>query len=929
MTIVKNPGISEENPYYYDILYGAFLHDIGKFYWRADKTQPKKYLDLTEEDIGHSGAHAKWSANFFDTYLKGKLYENVHYDIIENLILYHHNPLSRKIKLESLSEESFVKLVKIVQIADHASSGERIKREKEEDYGSTRTEVMHTIFSSVKLQKSFNKIGYYSIAPLITPEKSIKPESLRTIFPKKSKKAAYGDYASDTQPLYKTLFNSFINELTAIIENNGRITFGTLYNLSLKYLINIPSATYVDIPDISLFDHIKSTAAIAICLFQDLMVKANSSLKNLQVADLFDAEKQRYLLLMGNISGIQNFIYSIASKGAAKGLKGRSFFVEYLGKLISQKILEEFNLPNCCEIYCDGGNFYSLIPACFEKQLQHLSIEIKEKLLSLFKGELFIDIGWIPCNYYNFSIESPSVNHFPFNELWTKINAKVGKLKFQRFNEILAQSNGYNKIFGPESITGIEERICSICKLEKPIEELKNEEIKCALCKNFEEITQKLVKIKYLVDLRLASKFNGSFKIKSINDIGAVFDHNLKLLENDEELKQFFIQCRNNLSLFDKINLYNVNSTLLSDLSQFLEPLDHKAIEINIGFEFVSNVIPLMNDAIKDFDNIAIDERTIGDSKLGLLRMDIDNLGMIFSKGLKINSLSRLSSLSLRLKLFFKYWINEICKGNILEEDLANIEYFNDIKKIRTQDKEFLDNFKKSIKENIYLIYSSGDDLFVIGHWNDIISLALIIREVFSQYTLQNPNLTISAGAIIITPKFPLYQAAELAGNAEETAKSNEGKDSVSFLGRVYSWKEFKELSKLKEKLYNYYKFQDMKKTFLHKLLQFNKLYEEEYYTALQSLKSVDKALVYNKNKINLYYKVDKEPVEITAHEAAYYSKWYWRFIYYLKRTIQRNKNLQTQLEEFEIEIVNNKRIKDIFLPARWVELLTKSRSKK
>ena len=128
--------------------------------------------------------------------------------------------------------------------------------------------------------------------------------------------------------------------------------------------------------------------------------------------------------------------------------------------------------------------------------------------------------------------------------------------------------------------------------------------------------------------------------------------------------------------------------------------MDHNALEFNLGFEFISTTIPLMNDTIKDFDHIAIDENTIGDSKLGLLRMDVDNLGRIFSEGLRINSLSRLSSLSFRLKLFFKYWINEICRGNIVEEDLSHIEYFTSIDEIRTEDQAFLESFKRSIKNN-------------------------------------------------------------------------------------------------------------------------------------------------------------------------------------------------------------------------------------
>lgn len=223
-------------------------------------------------------------------------------------------------------------------------------------------------------------------------------------------------------------------------------------------------------------------------------------------------------------------------------------------------------------------------------------------------------------------------------------------------------------------------------------------------------------------------------------------------------------------------------------------------------------------------------------------------------------------------------------------------------------------------------MYASGDDLFLIGHWNDVILLSFFIREIFSNYAMKNPNLTISAGIIINHSKFPLYQGATLAGIVEERAKLNEGKNSVVVLGENYYWDEFKELNLIKEKIYDYYKFHELKKSFFHKLLQFNKDYKEVYRFALNALKTTDKALVQNKNKINLYYNVENNP-EKTAHEAAYYSKWYWRFEYFIKRTIQRNKHLKAQLEDLEEKVIKNKKIKDLYLPVRWAELLSKQKS--
>ena len=68
---------------------------------------------------------------------------------------------------------------------------------------------------------------------------------------------------------------------------------------------------------------------------------------------------------------------------------------------------------------------------------------------------------------------------------------------------------------------------------------------------------------------------------------------------------------------------------------------------------------------------------------------------------------------------------------------------------------------------------------------------------------------------------------------------------------------------------------------------------------------------------------------EETAHEAAFYSDWYWRFIYHLKRTKEKIKDkiLREELEKLEVNIIQNKKIKDLYMPVRWAELLTKNKS--
>lgn len=99
---------------------------------------------------------------------------------------------------------------------------------------------------------------------------------------------------------------------------------------------------------------------------------------------------------------------------------------------------------------------------------------------------------------------------------------------------------------------------------------------------------------------------------------------------------------------------------------------------------------------------------------------------------------------------------------------------------------------------NVSIIYSGGDDVFLIGAWNDVVESALDIRNRFAEYT-QN-TLTISGGIGIYRDKFPIHIMASRTGDLEEISKTGE-KDAITLFddkGR-YRWHELEHIV-LKEK---------------------------------------------------------------------------------------------------------------------------------
>jgi len=81
-------------------------------------------------------------------------------------------------------------------------------------------------------------------------------------------------------------------------------------------------------------------------------------------------DEKIFCLLKADISGIQNFIYNIATENALMALKGRSFYVNYLLDTIAWKMLKEEGLYEPNLMYSGGGHFYMILPARVQRNLE-------------------------------------------------------------------------------------------------------------------------------------------------------------------------------------------------------------------------------------------------------------------------------------------------------------------------------------------------------------------------------------------------------------------------------------------------------------------------------------------------------------------------------------------------------------------------------
>ncbi|OYD13893.1 type III-A CRISPR-associated protein Cas10/Csm1 [candidate division WOR-3 bacterium JGI_Cruoil_03_44_89] len=678
------------------IVLGALLHDIGKFYQRTG-LPPEGWEDFNEEDYGKHGSHAKWSASFITHYLPDEFKESGSY------AFYHHNPQTD--------------LQSIIADADCLSA-----RERTEGKGNPRKIRLSSIFDKVYLKKSKNDTGKHISQGYKYPLTSLSL-SHEALFP-----SILPD--EDLISEYKKLWGEFTKEVKSLAKGDFNSFFFSLFFLLQKYTYHIPSAVYETYPDITLFDHLKTTSAIASCLYD--FYNEEDSPKN----------QKEFLVIEGDISGIQKFIYKLASpqkaqSGMAQRLRGRSFYLSIMNETFALYILKKLNLymPNL--LLCGGGHFTILAPNTqkSKREIEGAKEKINLWLYQKFQGDLYFALSVLEIDKEDLSD-------------WSKVSSKTGALiKEEKKKKFLTLTR--------ERKFELKNKVCIVCE-----NDFDNEDNICPLCKSHEKIGEKLPYNEYLVQLNPDNKNNADIRFEFDKDFGFYWQFKKKEHEITDS---------------DVIQTYKLNDT---------EFLSANPQNISYGFKFIGK-----NSRILTFEEMQ--GKSEGAKFLSALRMDVDNLGAVFSIGLgEDKSISRISTLSRTLDIFFSGYLNEICKDH----------------------------------NSLYITYSGGDDLFIVGAWNEIVEIAQKIKDEFRDYTCKNDDISISGGIFLFKSKFPIGRAATLSGDKlEDKAKKLDGKNGLAIFEKGIHWEPFEKVINLGDKMVEAIKLKRLSRRFLYGLLELSR----------------------------------------------------------------------------------------------------------
>lgn len=840
----------------------ALLHDIGKFW---ENTPP---ADVPNElRTAQRYQHEAYSAWFVRKYLSAWTND---LQAVEQMVVKHHQA--------SLPDEL------LVQIADWLASYERVQAVGGEAGGKgKRDTLLRSILSRVQSAPE----GLHLYHPL----GSLKIDR-HTLFPQEE--------SAVPSPDYRTVWQQFIGELQKVPLPHPR----TLQALLFKHFWAAPSdRSYDDIPDISLYHHMTVTAAIAVCLARAGLQESAIQTLNDALRELFSAANRKpkppqpqltpaqqemlrqpvALLVKGDISGTQDFLYLLTSRGAARGLRGRSFYLQLLTEVISEWVLRRLNLPLTNRLYAGGGHFYLLVPYVNREQVEQLRKEIAHRLWQAHRGDLALNIGSVSVAPIDFVSGQMGGNGFAAK--WEAVGKAVAARKAQRWIDLGAEQMAQN-LFIPYDEGATAEEMCQVCHGEwKPGEDKLDEGVrKCRRCASFENLGMELRGARYAVRF-LIEEQPLQHPRPTYEEVLRSFGVELHLLARREDGG---LPTPRPPSHTQEVLVERVGDTAFLE-DEAIDLAHHLQLPAAFDFRLLGEVTPTdEHGEVADYDHLA--QASQGVKWLGVLRMDVDSLGDLFRQGLGTEAtLSRMATLSGAMRLFFEGYVPVLCRE-------ANAG----------------DGGK------VYLLYAGGDDLFVVGSWSALPDLAKRIREEFRAY-VGGDHVTLSAGIAIEHEKYPLYRLADDAkhtlddrakglGKRKVNGKERE-KNGICFLNEALGWEQFPEVCHWKDELLAMLQAANGKEKVSRALL--SRLLEISY--------------LYRENRDRLRQRLQKGEInEEQFRSLVDYDRWRWRMVYHLSRFAQRYRSQEQALQNLKEALSQRGLIQNIHIAARWAELLTR-----
>lgn len=618
------------------ITLAALLHDIGKFYQRTGTNLENQYFRYTKLK-GY--VHAGYTAKFIDKYIK------INFDkpfiLIDESAAHH-------INIDGLVKEA--DMIASGHDRKDAIKNDYIVDNNNEDKANYKTRRMNSIFNEIKTSnEQRNKEAYIPLNRFSQYEISDKSKNL-------TDEKVQVNYSEEE---YKKLFDQFAEKVSKIYAESYEELHHKIYPLIKEYTVTIPANTMSDFSTVSLYDHLKLTAAIASCI--------NCVDRNIN--------DDPFVLFDYDVSGIQAFIYQItegdkSKEKISKSLRTRSFYVNILADFIAYYIANAFNVSYENILYSSSGRGRLLLPNTkdFEEKILVVCNEVEEQLYKLHNGKLSVIFSYSMVDGND--LVNSNLSDLVDIERKTNINNKK-----QKFKNIICKPD-FKFIEKPLG------KLCSMCNIHFTNKTL------CPFCEEMINLNDRIIAKydKFIIEFNYdKDKIFQEYNIK-IGDLGNIIFHT-------EEINKL-----NNNSYY-----LSINDNSLGEMKYYA-----RSKKPNISFNDIANI--KKNDLGDDkIAAIKMDVDNLGYIFMTGLKNKSDTKN---SKDKE--TISKLLILSRTLDYFFTKNFVDICGNDVYinyagGDDLVIIcPGWNSINLVHKINEEF----KKYTSENKSFHISAGIDLF-------------------------------------------------------------------------------------------------------------------------------------------------------------------------------------------------------------------------
>ncbi|MBA4395778.1 MAG: type III-A CRISPR-associated protein Cas10/Csm1 [Syntrophus sp. (in: bacteria)] len=770
------------------IAIAGLMHDIGKFAEDALNVSDdylNRNADLYQPFFNerHTHRHAVYTAAFIDHIEKllPRQFNKIGWgleDTFINLAAGHHKPKTP--------------MQWIIAMADRISSGwDRNNFEAEYNQaiawqGYKKTRLL-PLFEGLLRDDRKETANYKFRYPL----KEVTPSD---IFPV-PKEAAEPQNNEKAVAEYKRLFDEFIYALEKVQhrDENIELWFEHFESLMLIFTSAIPAARAGKIiPDVSLYDHSKSTAALATALY-----RYHADTNTMNIDAIKDDSAGKFLLIGGDFYGIQDFIFSDsgeADKRRSKILRGRSFAVTLFCELAADMICREIGIPSSSILLNAAGKFTIIAPNTLtaRKAVEQVEAQINEWLIKMTCGENAVGISMVEASPSDFVSDR-------FVRVYDRLLEKMAERKYRKYD--IDRYGGAVEGYLDSFDNTLEPPLCPYCgkRPSSPHAERFREgddKSLCAICRDHIFLGENIVKESRIAVVTKDADIRGEGSkllepIFGVYQIAFIEGGLNKLAREGRLLKYWDISIKADGQVAKDVTARFINGYVPVYKDEDL--YDERILE---GKKSETKKLELLGQIKVDKEKERVTPKTFahmackalnqrdeggrrytGIQALGVLKADVDQLGMLISCGIREKdfTISRLATLSRQLNFFFAVYLPHLLKTN----------------------PAFMD---------VYTVFAGGDDLFLIGPWNRMVDLAEFLRERFAEYACRNPEIHFSAGISLQKPSTPLSKLAADAEDALKKAKDgNPDKarrgDCITLFGETATWDDFTELRKIAKTL--------------------------------------------------------------------------------------------------------------------------------